>query len=152
MLNFFNSFKDINFVEEVNIDVNLIGKQKMKEKYENLDQELRGQNSNGKNDYILWGKNNKMIKNPFGNIVIKVPRFGYRDKKDNKFKTTTLLNKKIGLKNNQTIILSVKIEPWKLMDSAKRQRDIIDMYLKLNISKMTITNINKEIDFDKLFK
>ncbi|WP_426605894.1 hypothetical protein [Spiroplasma endosymbiont of Glossina fuscipes fuscipes] len=38
------------------------------------------------------------------------------------------------------------------MDSAKRQRDIMDMYQKLNISKMTITNINKEIDFDKLFK
>ncbi len=38
------------------------------------------------------------------------------------------------------------------MDSAKRQRDIIDMYPKLNISKMTITNINKEIDFAKLFK
>lgn len=40
MLNVFNNFKDINFVEEVNIDFNLIGKQKMKEKYENLDQEL----------------------------------------------------------------------------------------------------------------
>ncbi len=100
MLNVFNSFKDINFVEEVNIDVNLIGKQKMKEKYEKLDQELREQNCNGKNGYILWGKKNKMIKNPFGNIIIKASRFGYRDKKDNKFKTITLLNKKIGLKNN----------------------------------------------------
>ncbi|ALA98214.1 hypothetical protein SKUN_001347 [Spiroplasma kunkelii CR2-3x] len=152
MLNVFNSFKDINFVEEVNIDVNLIGKQKMKEKYENLDQKLREQNRNGKNGYILWGKKNKMIKTPFGNIIIKASRFGYRDKKDNKFKTTTLLNKKIGLKNNQTIILSIKIELWKLMDSAKRQRDIMDMYPRLNISKMTITNINKEVDFDKLFK
>lgn len=38
------------------------------------------------------------------------------------------------------------------MDSAKRQRDIMDMYPKLNISKMTITNINKEIYFTKLFK
>ncbi len=38
---FLISCKNINFVKEVNIDVNLIGKQKMKEKYENLDQELR---------------------------------------------------------------------------------------------------------------
>ncbi|ALA97954.1 hypothetical protein SKUN_001068 [Spiroplasma kunkelii CR2-3x] len=93
-----------------------------------------------------------MIKTPFGNIIIKSSRFHYYDKKEKKFKTTTLLNKKNGLKNNQTIILSVKIEFWKLMDSAKRQRDIMDMYPKLNISKMTITNINKEIDFAKLFK
>ncbi|MBW3057730.1 MAG: hypothetical protein CXB60_00645 [Spiroplasma poulsonii] len=152
MLNVFNNFKDINFVEEVNIDINLIGKQKMNEKYENLDQELREQNRNGKNGYILWGKKNKMIKTPFGNIIIKASRFRYYDKKENKFKTTTLLNKVIGLKNNETIILSVKIEIWKLMDSAKRQRDIMDMFPNLNISKMTITNINKEVDFAKLFK
>ncbi|GAA6238451.1 MAG: hypothetical protein SPLM_05690 [Spiroplasma phoeniceum] len=82
MLNVFNSFKDINFVEEVNIDVNFIGKQKLKEKYEKIDQELREQNRNGKNGYILWGKRNKMIKTPFGDIIIKASRFGYCDKKD----------------------------------------------------------------------
>ncbi len=93
-----------------------------------------------------------MIKTLFGNIIIKSSGFCYLDKKDNKFKTITLLNKKIDLKNNQTIILSIKIAIWKLMDINKRQRDIMDMYRKLNISKITITNINKEIDFSKLFK
>ncbi|MFW4371205.1 MAG: Mbov_0401 family ICE element transposase-like protein [Spiroplasma sp. hy2] len=150
---FLNSLiKDINFVEEVNIDVNFIGKQKMKEKYENLDQELREQNCNGKNGFILWGKKDKMIKTHFGNIIIKASRFRYYDDKVNKFKTTTLLNKAIGLKNNQTIILSVKISIWKEMDSAKRQRDIKDIFPNLKISNMSITNINKEIDFAKLFK
>ncbi len=38
------------------------------------------------------------------------------------------------------------------MSGAKRQRDIRDMFPNLKISKMTITNINKEIDFAKLFK
>lgn len=28
----------------------------------------------------------------------------------------------------------------------------MDMYQKLNISKMTITNINKEVNFDKIIK
>ncbi|WP_342262430.1 MULTISPECIES: hypothetical protein [unclassified Spiroplasma] len=150
---FLNSLiKDINFVEEVNIDVNFIEKQKLKEKYENLDQELREQNCNGKNGFILWGKKDKTMKTPFGNIIIKVSRFRYYDDEKNKFRTTTLLNKSIGLKNNQTIILSVKISIWKEMDSAKRQRDIKDMFPKLKISKMSITNINKEVDFAKLFK
>lgn len=108
-----NSFKDINFVQEVFIDVNIIEKQKLKEKYENLDQKLREQNRNGKNGYILWGKKNKKLKSPFGDIIIKASRFRYYDKKENKFKTTTLLNKVIGLKNNQTTILSVKILIWK---------------------------------------
>ncbi|WP_342276676.1 Mbov_0401 family ICE element transposase-like protein [Spiroplasma endosymbiont of Nebria brevicollis] len=147
-----NSFKDINFVEEVNIDVNFIEKQKLKEKYENLDQELRKQNCNGQNGYILWGTRNKKMKTPFGDITIKASRFCFYDKKENKFKTTTLLNKEIGLKNNQTIILSVKISIWKEMDSAKRQRDIRDMFPKLNISNMSITNINKEVNFYKLFQ
>lgn len=150
---FLNSFiKDINFVEEINIDINIIEKQKLKEKYENLNQELRKQNCNGQNGFILWGTKNKTIKSPFGDILIKASRFRYYDKKEKKFKTTTLLNKVIGLKKNQTIILSVKIAIWKEMDSAKRQRDIKDMYPKLNISNMLITNINKEVNFAKLFK
>lgn len=150
---FLNSFiKDINFVEEVNIDVNFIEKQKLKEKYENLDQELRDKNCNGQNGFILWGKKKKTIKTPFGDILIKVSRFRYYDHKEKKFKTITLLNKLIGLKNNQTIILSVKISIWKELDSAKRQRDIRDMFPKLNISNMSITNINKKVNFFKLFQ
>ncbi len=54
-----------------------------------------------------------MIKTPFGNIIIKASRFNYRDKKDNKLKKT-LLNKKISLKKNKTIILSIKIAIWKI--------------------------------------
>ncbi len=38
------------------------------------------------------------------------------------------------------------------MSSTKRQRNIRNMFPNLKISKMTITNINKEIDFAKLFK
>ncbi|APE74055.1 hypothetical protein SCITRI_00141 [Spiroplasma citri] len=63
-----------------------------------------------------------------------------------------LFYKKVGRKKLSRISIFIKIEILKLMDSTKRQRDIMDMYPKLNISKMTITNINKEIDFAKLFK
>ncbi|WFH00225.1 hypothetical protein M1771_09685 [Spiroplasma citri] len=66
MLNVFNSF---NFREEVNIDVNFIGKQKLKEKYEKIDQELREQNRNGKNGYILWGKRPFTEKTEYGDIT-----------------------------------------------------------------------------------
>ncbi|WP_425380957.1 hypothetical protein [Spiroplasma endosymbiont of Polydrusus pterygomalis] len=69
-----NSFKTINFVEEVNINVNMIEKQKIKEKWiTKIDKELREQNRNGKNGYILWEKKNK--KSPFDDIKIKTSSF-----------------------------------------------------------------------------
>ncbi|WP_426605892.1 hypothetical protein [Spiroplasma endosymbiont of Glossina fuscipes fuscipes] len=53
MLNIFNT---INFREKVNTDVNEIGKKLILEEWERTDQELRKQNCNGQNGYIMWGK------------------------------------------------------------------------------------------------
>ncbi|WP_374696896.1 hypothetical protein [Spiroplasma endosymbiont of Polydrusus formosus] len=72
----------------------------------------------------------KNHKNSFDNIIIKVSRFSYYDDKEKKFKTTTLLNKSIGLKNNQTIILIVKISIWKNWIVLKAQIDIKDMFFE----------------------
>ncbi|WFH00226.1 hypothetical protein M1771_09690 [Spiroplasma citri] len=78
--------------------------------------------------------------------------FVFFNKDTNKYEFVFLFDKKVGRKKRSRISIFIKIAIWKLMDSAKRQRDIMDMYPKLNISKMTITNINKEVDFAKLFK
>nr|CAK98395.1 hypothetical protein SPICI02_001 [Spiroplasma citri] len=78
--------------------------------------------------------------------------FVFLNKNTNKYQFVFLFYKKVGRKKLSRISIFIKIEILKLMDSTKRQRDIMDMYPKLNISKMTITNINKEIDFAKLFK
>lgn len=53
MLNIFNT---INFREKVNIDVNETGKRLILEEWSKIDQEVRKQNCNGQNGYIMWGK------------------------------------------------------------------------------------------------
>ncbi|ALA97782.1 hypothetical protein SKUN_00893 [Spiroplasma kunkelii CR2-3x] len=78
--------------------------------------------------------------------------FVFFNKDTNKYQFVFLFDKKVGRKKRSRISIFIKIAIWKLMDSAKRQRNIMDMYPKLNILKMTITNINKEINFYKLFK
>jgi hypothetical protein len=50
----------------------------------------------------------KKLKTEHGDIQIKVSRFRYYDEENKKYKTTTLFNNAIGLKNNETIILDVK--------------------------------------------
>ncbi|WP_424527070.1 UPF0236 family transposase-like protein [Spiroplasma endosymbiont of Glossina fuscipes fuscipes] len=149
MLNIFNT---INFREKVNTDVNEIGKKLILEEWERTDQELRKQNCNGQNGYIMWGKRPFTEKTEYGDITFFRTLFRFFNKDTNKYEFVFLFDKKVGRKKRSRISIFIKIAIWKLMDSAKRQRDIMDMYQKLNISKMTITNINKEIDFDKLFK
>ncbi|WP_425379889.1 Mbov_0401 family ICE element transposase-like protein [Spiroplasma endosymbiont of Stenodema calcarata] len=100
----------------------------------------------------MWGKRPFTEKTEYGDITFFRTLFRFFNKDTNKYEFVFLFDKKVGRKKRSRISIFIKIAIWKLMDSAKRQRDIMDMYPKLNISKMTITNINKEIDFDKLFK
>lgn len=51
-----NIFNTINFREKVNIDVNETGKRLILEEWSKIDQELREQNCNDQNGYIMWGK------------------------------------------------------------------------------------------------
>ncbi len=78
--------------------------------------------------------------------------FVFFNKDTNKYEFIFLFDKKNRKKKRSRISIFIKITIWKLIAGAKRQRDIMDMCPKLNISKMTITNINKEVDFYKLFK
>ncbi|WP_374696748.1 Mbov_0401 family ICE element transposase-like protein [Spiroplasma endosymbiont of Polydrusus formosus] len=149
MLNIFNT---INFRKKVNIDVNEVGKRLILEEWEKTDQKLRKQNCNGKNGYIMWGKRSFTEKTEYGDVTFFRTLFCFFNKDNNKYEFVFLFDKKISRKKWSRISIFIKIAILKLMDSAKRQRDIMDMYPKLNISKMTITNINKEIEWDKLFK
>ncbi|QIA69648.1 hypothetical protein GL981_11150 (plasmid) [Spiroplasma citri] len=149
MLNVFNT---INFREKVNIDVNETGKRLILEEWERTDQELRKQNCNGQNGYIMWGKRPFTEKTEYGDITFFRTLFRFFNKDTNKYEFVFLFDKKVGRKKRSRISIFIKIAIWKLMDSAKRQIDIMDMFPNLNISKMTITNINKEVDFAKLFK
>ncbi|AKM52761.1 Mbov_0401 family ICE element transposase-like protein [Spiroplasma mirum] len=149
MLNVFNT---IDFREKVNIDVNEVGKRLILEEWEITDQELREQNRNGQNGYIMWGKRPFTEKTEYGDITFYRTLFRFYNKDTNKYEFVFLFDKKIGRKKWSRISIFIKIAIWKEMDSAKRQRDIKDMFPKLNISNMSISNINKEVNFDKLFK
>ncbi len=100
----------------------------------------------------MWGKRPFTEKTEYGDITFFRTLFRFFNKDTNKYEFIFLFDKKVGRKKRSRISIFIKITIWKLIASAKRQRDIIDMYPKLNISKMTITNINKEIDFAKLLK
>ncbi|PQP79667.1 hypothetical protein C6B38_00160 [Spiroplasma sp. ChiS] len=141
MLNIFNT---INFREKVNIDVNETGKRLILEEWEKIVMAKMAILCRVKD---LLQKKQSMVILPFLEHY-----FVFLNKDTNKYQFVFLFYKKVGRKKRSRISIFIKIAILKLMDSTKRQRDIMDMYPKLNISKMTITNINKEIDFAKLFK